>query len=61
MEKVLERKTVGRYLDPTNDFVFKRFFGTEEHKPSLISFLNAVLALKGNRQIKAVDFFSRDQ
>lgn len=35
-----------RYLDPTNNVAFKKFFGTEDHKPLLISFLNAVLSLK---------------
>ena len=33
MEKVLEPKLVGRYLDPTNDLAFKKVFGSEEHKP----------------------------
>ncbi|MDX8431705.1 MAG: Rpn family recombination-promoting nuclease/putative transposase [Candidatus Algichlamydia australiensis] len=61
MEKVLERKTVGRYLDPTNDLAFKKVFGTEEHKPSLISFLNAVLSLDGNKKITSVDFLPKEQ
>ncbi|MDR2458836.1 MAG: Rpn family recombination-promoting nuclease/putative transposase [Holosporales bacterium] len=32
-----------RYLDPKNDFAFKRLFGTEQNKDLLIQFLNAVL------------------
>jgi predicted transposase/invertase (TIGR01784 family) len=32
-----------RYLDPKNDFAFKRLFGTEQNKDLLVQFLNAVL------------------
>jgi hypothetical protein len=34
---------ITRFLDPKNDFAFKRIFGSEKHKKLLISFLNAVL------------------
>ena len=32
-----------KYLNPTNDFVFKRIFGTEKNKDILIHFLNDVV------------------
>ena len=32
-----------RYLDPKNDFAFKKLFGTEQNKDLLVQFLNAVL------------------
>jgi predicted transposase/invertase (TIGR01784 family) len=31
-----------RFLDPKNDLIFKRLFGTEQHKDILIAFLNSV-------------------
>jgi hypothetical protein len=34
---------MARYLDPKNDFTFKRVFG--EHPRLLVSFLNAVMPL----------------
>lgn len=52
---------MSRYLDPTNDIAFKKLFGTECHKPLLISFLNAILSLEGHRRIKQVDFLTKDQ
>jgi predicted transposase/invertase (TIGR01784 family) len=33
-------------IKPTNDFAFKKTFGTEANKLSLISLLNAVLCLE---------------
>lgn len=32
----------GKYLDPKNDFLFKRLFGTEKNKPLLLHFLNDI-------------------
>ena len=32
-------------LRPTNDFAFKKIFGTPENKPALISLLNSILSL----------------
>ena len=37
-------------LEPTSDFVFKRIFGYEDSKNSLISLLNAIL--DGNPTVK---------
>jgi len=52
---------MSRYLDPTNDVAFKKIFGTEDHKPLLISFLNATLSLSGENAIKSVDFLPKEQ
>ena len=40
-----------RFVDPKNDVAFKKIFGDENHKEILISFLNAVLDLKGTQEI----------
>ena len=32
-----------QFINPTNDYAFKRIFGNEKHPQVLISFLNAVL------------------
>ena len=50
-----------RYLNPGNDVSFKKLFGTEDHKPLLISFLNAVLQLEGKRKIKEVSLLPQEQ
>ena len=42
-----------RYLDPKNDFTFKRIFG--EHPDLLISFLNALMPLEENQLIESVE------
>ena len=52
---------MSRYLDPTNDVSFRKLFGTEEHKPLLISFLNSILELQEKRQIKEVELLPKDQ
>src|SRR3990167_2528062 len=52
---------MGRYLNPTNDVSFRKLFGTEKHKPLLISFLNSVLSLEGERKIKEVKLLPKDQ
>ena len=44
-----------QFISPQNDFAFKRIFGNSEHKGVLISFLNAVLDLKHERQIVQVE------
>ena len=43
-----------RFISPQNDFAFKRIFGNEQHKEVLISFLNSVLGLSGERQVVEV-------
>ena len=52
---------MNRYLDPTNDISFLKLFGTEEHKPLLISFLNSALQLEGDRKIKQVALLPKSQ
>ena len=51
----------GRYLDPTNDFAFKRLFGSDEHKPETISMLNSFLRLKDDRRIQSIEFVDKEQ
>ena len=52
---------MGRYLDPTNDFAFKKLFGKEDHKPLLISFLNSILNLKGKRKICGIEHLPQEE
>jgi len=44
-----------KFADPKNDLAFKKIFGNEKHKNILISFLNAVLDFKGDREIVDVE------
>ena len=53
--------TEGRYLSPTNDFAFKRLFGSEDHKPETISMLNSFLRLEGDERIKRIEFLDKEQ
>lgn len=43
-----------RFIDPRTDFAFKKIFGSEESKPILISFLNA-LVYQGQPRIKDLE------
>jgi predicted transposase/invertase (TIGR01784 family) len=52
---------MSRYLDPTNDVAFKKIFGTDDHKPLLISFLNATLGLTGQEMIQTIEFLQKEQ
>ncbi len=52
---------MSRYLNPTNDVSFRKLFGTKEHKNLLISFLNSILSLKGERRIQKVELLPKDQ
>jgi len=45
-----------RFLDPKNDFAFKRVFGREENKDILIAFLNDILDHEYIGKIIHVDF-----
>ncbi|MEO1219536.1 MAG: PD-(D/E)XK nuclease family transposase [Bacteroidota bacterium] len=47
-----------RYLDPTNDFTFKRVF---RDKIRLMKFLNAIMRLSGERQIADLIYISQEQ
>ncbi len=52
---------VSKFLDPKNDFAFKRIFGTERNKDILIPFLNDMLEFKGGVKIKDVQFLKTSQ
>ena len=47
-----------KYLDPKNDFAFKKIFGEEKHKQIPINFLNAVLNLEGADLIEDLEFLN---
>jgi predicted transposase/invertase (TIGR01784 family) len=42
------------FVDVKNDVAFRKIFGNENKKEILISFLNAVLKLKGDKRIQAI-------
>ena len=43
-----------KFVDIKNDVAFRKIFGNEKKTKILISFLNAILRLEGNKQIKEV-------
>ena len=45
-----------KYLNPKNDFVFKKIFGQDKNRDLLISMLNLVLGKKFHKKIKDVRF-----
>jgi predicted transposase/invertase (TIGR01784 family) len=49
------------FADPKTDFVFKRIFGSEVHKPLLIELLNALLELAGDHRIADLEYLSPEQ
>ncbi len=49
------------FADPKTDFVFKRLFGSEAHKPLLIELLNALLELEGDHRIVDLEYLSPEQ
>jgi len=49
------------FADPKTDFVFKRIFGSEIHKPLLIELLNALLELSGDHRIVDLKYLSSEQ
>jgi predicted transposase/invertase (TIGR01784 family) len=50
-----------KYLDPTNDFAFRKIFGAEKNKDILIHFLNGMLVFKGKDPIIDVTFLKTIQ
>lgn len=50
-----------RFLDPKNDFLFRRLFGEERHKDLLISFINNILHLKGPDTVQDVTYLKAIQ
>ncbi len=49
------------FADPKTDFVFQRIFGTEDHKPALLGFLNDLLELDDAHRIHAVSLLPPEQ
>src|SRR4051812_48800780 len=49
------------FADPKTDFVFKRIFGSEEHKDVLVAFLNDMLALDEPHRVVDVELLSPEQ
>ncbi|MBH1989722.1 MAG: Rpn family recombination-promoting nuclease/putative transposase [Alphaproteobacteria bacterium] len=49
-----------KFLDPKNDYLFKRLFGTEKNKDILIHFINSVLHLEGEDAIQDVTYLQTD-
>jgi predicted transposase/invertase (TIGR01784 family) len=47
-----------KFVDITNDIAFRKIFGNESRKKSLISFLNAVIDLPKNQPITDVDILN---
>ncbi len=47
-----------KFVSPRNDVAFKKIFGNEEHTEILISFLNAVLDLTGNKEIQEIELLN---
>jgi predicted transposase/invertase (TIGR01784 family) len=52
---------LSKFLDPKNDYAFKRVFGTEKNKGILIHFLNDILGFKGEDEIQYVKFLQTIQ
>ena len=46
------------FVNPKNDIAFKKIFGNEKKKEILISFLNAVLDLKGVKEIQTLEILN---
>jgi len=47
-----------KFVNPKNDLAFKKIFGNENKKEILISFLNAVLDLKGAFEIQEINILN---
>ena len=47
-----------KFVTPKNDVAFKKIFGSEEKTEILIGFLNAVLGLTGDKEIKQVNLLN---
>ncbi len=43
-----------KFIDPRIDFAFKKIFGSEDAKDILISFLESLLGLEGDKRLKSV-------
>ncbi len=52
---------ISKFLDPKNDFAFKKVFGIERNKDILMHFINDILEFKDGRQIQKVTFLKPAQ
>ncbi len=52
---------LSRYINFYTDFAFKKIFGTEANKDLLISFLNALLELEGNKEIVDLTYLNSER
>ena len=52
---------LSKFLDPKNDFAFRKIFGTEKNKDILIHFLNDMLVFRGQQPIVDVTFLKTIQ
>jgi predicted transposase/invertase (TIGR01784 family) len=50
-----------RFIDPKNDFIFKKLFGSEQNKNILIAFLNDMIDFKEGFPIVDVEFIKNTQ
>ena len=48
------------FADPTFDLTFKMLFGNEKHTDILISLLNSLLGLEGDKEITEVEINSNE-
>ena len=47
-----------KFVNPKNDVAFKKIFGSQDKTNILISFLNAVLGLSGDKEIQTVELLN---
>ena len=52
---------ITKFLNPKNDYAFKRIFGTKKNQDILIHFINDMLGFSGEASIKEVSFLQTDQ
>lgn len=52
---------LSKFLDPKNDFAFRRIFGSERNKDILIHFLNDIIVFKEASPILDVTFLKTNQ
>lgn len=52
---------LSKFLDPKNDFAFKRIFGQERNKDILIHFINDMLGFEGDDKVQAVSYLKTNQ
>ena len=53
--------TMSKFLDPKNDYAFKRIFGSEKNKDILIHFINDMLGFSDDSKIEQVSFLKTNQ